>query len=780
MKLWYNRPASVWTDALPAGNGRIGAMLEGNPVQECVWLNEDTFWSGYPKKLENVNTAEAFKKIRSLLFERRFQEAEELIEKEISFPYGESYQPLGTMRIDFGHANPTEYRRELDLDNALLNVEYSFNGVHYKRELFVSAPDQVLAMKLTADQPGALNFGVTIDVPLKHEVSGTGDIMWMKAQAPSRVDPNYHNEDGIPVKYSDAPEEQGIHAWTAIQVRNEGGLLTHEGGRLVVTNADSAVILLAAHTSFRRYDLLPDIPDEEIRAKCVADLDGAADYEALKAAHVADHRKYMSRVEFELAGEGHDDVPTDERLRGFDPENPDAGLYPMLFQYGRYLMIAASRPGTQATNLQGIWNKEVRPPWSSNYTININTQMNYWPALSCNLAEMQLPLIDLVGDLAENGRGAARDIYGAGGAVSHHNTDLWRFTWPVGQHVKGSTVYGFWNMSGPWLCQQVYERYEYTLDKAYLRDVALPIMRASAEFMLDMLVENEDGTLIVSPATSPENSFLIDGQRRSADRTTAMSMALARELFGNCVKACETLGQDEEFVRKLKAALAKLRPFCVSESGRLMEWYDDHPEAEVHHRHISHLYAAHPATLINPEDTPELMAAVKRSLEVRGDEGTGWSLAWKVCQWARQMDGEHALRVLKMQLRLVETVRTNMARGGGSYANLFCAHPPFQIDGNFGVAAGMAEMLLQSRGDRLLLLPALPGEWGKGSVRGLRARNTVEAEIRWDSSCGSAVLTAEVEQTLRVSVGKGECVEVKLVPGKCTEIEWNNGKLTVK
>lgn len=775
MKLWYNRPAASWTEALPAGNGRLGAMLVGNPENERVYLNEDTFWSGYPRKLENVCTVEAFQKIRDLIIQRRYQDAENLIEKEMSFQWGESYEPLGNLKLDFDDGEISDYRRELNLDEALLTVNYTASGVKHVRELLVSAPQQVMAMRLTADAPCSVSFALSMDGELRHEIFVEQNRLWMKVQAPSNVEPSYRNDKEEPVFYSNQPDEQGMRAWVAVEVRHDGGELTAEGDALRLQGANSAVVLLAAHTSFRRYNLMPDIPDEEVRGMCAADLEGVSDYEALRAAHVKDHRRYMERVEFALEGESREDLPTDERIRSFDPENPDVGLYPMLFQYGRYLMIAGSRPGTQATNLQGIWNKEVRPPWSSNYTININTQMNYWPALSCGLEEMQLPLIDLVKDLAENGREMAEQLYGAGGFVSHHNTDLWRFTWPVGNHVEGSATYGFWNMSGAWLCQQVFERYEYTLDKEYLRDTAWPILRSAAEFMLNMLIEDEDGSLIVSPATSPENQFLADGKTFAVDRTSAMSMALAREVFGNCVKACEILEENADFAEELRSAIAKLRPNAISESGRLIEWYDDHPEREVHHRHLSHLYGVHPGNHINAEDTPELMAACRKSLEVRGDEGTGWSLAWKVCQWARHGEGERALRVLNMQLRLVSEEAT-VFHGGGSYANLFCAHPPFQIDGNFGVVAGIAEMLLQSREDRILLLPALPKAWAKGCISGLRARGQVQAEIAWNGEEGCAGLTSGVRRMVRISVGRGQWIERELVPGEELVLKWRGDR----
>lgn len=778
MKLWYDRPAACWTEALPAGNGRIGAMVAGGSEHERIDLNEDTFWSGYPRRLEHVDTVEDFRKIRELIFQRRYQEAEELFEDRMSFPWGESYQPLGSLKLDFGSEQAEDYRRELCLDDALLSVEYRAGGVRFRRELLVSAPRQVMAMRVSADRPGAVSFELSMDAPIRHEVRWEEGVLWMQTQAPSLVEPNYHHALKEPVQYSDAPGERGVRAWTAVQVRLEGGSMRCEGGRIRIERADCAVILLAARTSFRRFDLAPDRPDEELRAQCLADLAGVKDYAELREEHVLDHRRYMQRVAFDLGPDGGADLPTDERLRRFDPARPDLGLYPLLFQYGRYLMIAGSRPGTQALNLQGIWNKEVRPPWSSNYTININTQMNYWPALSCGLEEMQLPLIDLACDLAQSGRETARQLYGAPGFVSHHNTDLWRFTWPVGDRNRGCVGYAFWNMAGPWLCGQLFDRYAYTLDEAYLRETAYPVMRAAAEFVLSLLVEDGEGNLIVCPATSPENGFSIAGRHTATDRTSAMSMALARELFGNCVKACEVLGADGDFAQKLRATMARLRPDHIGSDGRLLEYFEEHEEDEPHHRHLSHLYAVHPGSRINREETPELMEACRRSLEGRGDESTGWSLAWKVSQWARHGDGEHALKVLNLQLRMIEENGTHYS-GGGSYANLFCAHPPFQIDGNFGVTAGIAEMLLQSRGDRMLLLPALPKAWARGSISGLRARGRVRVDITWDGDEGSARLQSDAAQRLRVSVGSGACTTVELTPGSRMELTWKGDQLKV-
>lgn len=774
MKLWYDRPASCWTQALPAGNGRLGAMLFGGAAHERVDLNEDTFWSGHPRHLTGVDTAKTFEDIRERVDKRRYHEAERLFEDKMSFQWGESYEPLGTLDLNFAQDGPAEdYRRELDLDEGVLSVSYRAGDAVFRRELLASVPGQVMALRLAADRPGRVGFQLTLDCPLRHEVLPDGDVLWMRAQAPSMVEPEYSHALKEPVAYSDAPGERGMAGWVAVRVCPEGGRMTLDEGGIRLEGADAATVLIAARTSFRGYDCAPDLPDERVRALCRADLDGAGDYDALRRAHVRDYRQYFDRVDLALDGPDRDDLPTDERLRRFDPEAPDMGLYATLFQYGRYLMISGSRPGTQALNLQGIWNHRVRPPWSSNYTVNINTQMNYWPALSCNLAEMELPLVDLTRDLSESGREIARQLYGARGFVCHHNTDLWRFAWPVGNRTEGCVGYAFWNMSAAWLCGMLYERYEYTLDRDFLQNTAYPIMKAAAEFLLDMLKQELDGTLIVSPATSPENGFLAEGRHTALDRTSAMSMALARELFGNCARACGILGRDEDFAQTLRDALARLRPDGVGRDGRLLEWYEEHPETEAHHRHLSHLYAAHPGSLWDLEETPKRMAAVRKALEGRGDEGTGWSLAWKVCQWARQGEGDRALRVLNMQLRLVEEGQSGH---GGSYANLFCAHPPFQIDGNFGVTAGIAEMLVQSRAGRLKLLPARPGIWKKGRASGLCAKGAIRVDVSWDGESARATLLSETAQTVRVSLGASAAREVALTPGRPAELVWNGGR----
>ena len=758
-KLWYDRPAMEWTQALPLGNGRIGAMTFGGSCEERFDLNEDTFWSGHPTSEDMQDRRNAYGELCEHMRSGRVAEAERVFREDISGSWTEGYLPVGTLTLHYENVDTAAYHcRSLDMQSAVAEMDAG----DYHSQTFVSHPRQLFVHHVEAKR-GRLNARIALDAPLRHVCFTKDGVLWMRVQAPSSVEPSYSNARPEPVVYDDSPGNGGMRALVGVCVVCEGGFVEAGENALTVNGAKTFTLTLAIRTSFRAWNLMPDIPDDDLFCACIDDLDGALDAKRMEMEHEDEHRRYFDRVSLRLTNEEHSLIPTDRRLREHKI-NTDVGLYELLFNLGRYLMIAGSRPGTEALNLQGIWNREVRPPWSSNYTVNINTQMNYWPAFSCNLVEMAEPLIRLVEDLSQSGRTVARNLYDASGFLCHHNTDLWRVAHPVGEHAEGCANYAFWNMSAAWLCETLFDRYDYTRDLRWLREKGYPILMEAAAFVLHILVRDERGDLMPFPATSPENQYLVDGCKAIFDQTTTVNLDIARELFENCLRAGRALEDDSPMLREVHAALSRLRVPATGEDGRRLEWSEERFEAEPEHRHISHLYGAFPAGIINPEDTPQLMDACRLSLMGRGDEGTGWSLAWKVCQWARQGDGNRALRVLDMQLRSVEETSNNVR--GGSYENLFCAHPPFQIDGNFGVTAGIAEMLLQSRYDRLLLLPALPDAWHEGEVTGLCARGGVTVDIRWKDGIGEALLLSGVDQTIALKVANGQFVPVNLAKGQ--------------